>query len=124
MKILNYIKLKNIINFLTSEIIISLSELRYNTKINSEDIIFSWEQRCESGKILITSDEIKNDIYNIFGTDDIKNVLIEIGYEIIRKKIDIIYQILNLNIGTNDKIDLLIFLIRKSSEELANEYLG
>ena len=124
-RLLNYVKIKNIFSFLSREMIITVSELQCNSKISFKDIIQNWERRIENGKILIGNEEIKKDFSNIFGiTKDLNNMIIETGYEILRKKINIIDQILNLNIKTSDKIDLINFLIIKSSDELTDEYLN
>lgn len=124
-RLLNYVKIKNILSFLSREMIITVSELQCNSKISFKDIIQNWERRVENGKILIGNEEIKKDFSNIFGiTKDLNNMIIETGYEILRRKINIIDQILNLNIKTSDKIDLIIFLISKSSDELTDEYLN
>lgn len=124
-RLLNYVKIKNILSFLSREMIITVSELQCNSKISFKDIVQNWERRIENGKILIGNEEIKKDFSNIFGiTKDLNNMIIETGYEILRKKINIIDQILNLNIKTSDKIDLINFLISKSSDELTDEYLN
>lgn len=124
-RLLNYVKIKNILSFLSREMIITVSELQYNSKISFKDIIQNWERRVENGKILTGNEEIKKDFSNIFGiTKDLNNMIIETGYEILRRKINIIDQILNLNIKTSDKIDLINFLINKSSDELTDEYLN
>lgn len=124
-RLLNYVKIKNILSFLSREMIITVSELQYNSQISFKDIIKNWERRIENGKILTGNEEIKKDFSNIFGiTKDLNNMIIETGYEILRRKINIIDQILNLNIKTSDKIDLINFLISKSSDELTDEYLN
>lgn len=124
-RLLSYLKIKNILSFLSREMIITVSELQCNSKISFKDIIQNWERRVENGKILTGNEEIKKDFSNIFGiTKDLNNMIIETGYEILRRKINIIDQILNLNIKTSDKIDLIIFLINKSSDELTDEYLN
>lgn len=124
-RLLSYLKIKNILSFLSREMIITVSELKYNSQISFKDIIQNWERRVENGKILTGNEEIKKDFSNIFGiTKDLNNMIIETGYEILRRKINIIDQILNLNIKTSDKIDLIIFLISKSSDELTDEYLN
>lgn len=124
-RLLSYLKIKNILSFLSREMIITVSELQCNSKISFKDIIQNWERRVENGKILTGNEEIKKDFSNIFGiTKDLNNMIIETGYEILRRKINIIDQILNLNIKTSDKIDLINFLISKSSDELTDEYLN
>lgn len=124
-RLLSYLKIKNILSFLSREMIITVSELQYNSQISFKDIIKNWERRIENGKILTGNEEIKKDFSNIFGiTKDLNNMIIETGYEILRRKINIIDQILNLNIKTSDKIDLINFLISKSSDELTDEYLN
>lgn len=124
-RLLSYLKIKNILSFLSREMIITVSELQCNSKISFKDIIQNWERRVENGKILTGNEEIKKDFSNIFGiTKDLNNMIIETGYEILRRKINIIDQILNLNIKTSDKIDLINFLINKSSDELTDEYLN
>lgn len=124
-RLLSYLKIKNILSFLSREMIITVSELQYNSQISFKDIIQNWERRVENGKILTGNEEIKKDFSNIFGiTKDLNNMIIETGYEILRRKINIIDQILNLNIKTSDKIDLINFLINKSSDELTDEYLN
>lgn len=124
-RLLSYLKIKNILSFLSREMIITVSELKYNSQISFKDIIQNWERRVENGKILTGNEEIKKDFSNIFGiTKDLNNMIIETGYEILRRKINIIDQILNLNIKTSDKIDLINFLINKSSDELTDEYLN
>lgn len=124
-RLLSYLKIKNILSFLSREMIITVSELQYNSQISFKDIVQNWERRVENGKILTGNEEIKKDFSNIFGiTKDLNNMIIETGYEILRRKINIIDQILNLNIKTSDKIDLINFLINKSSDELTDEYLN
>ena len=58
-RLLNYVKIKNILSFLSREMIITVSELQCNSKISFKDIVQNWERRIENGKILIGNEEIK-----------------------------------------------------------------
>ena len=123
-KLFNYIKIKNVFEFLSSELIITLSQLKNNSSFSFRDIIYNWEKRIENGKIWYGSQNIKKDIVEIFNNDDDADTILSImGNEIANKKIKTIEKILELDIKTNDKIKIIDFLIKESANELSDEFL-
>lgn len=123
-KLFNYIKIKNVFEFLSSELIITLSQLKNNSSFSFRDIIYNWEKRIENGKIWYGSQNIKKDIVEIFSNDgDADTILSIMGNEIANKKIKTIEKILELDIQTNDKIKIIDFLIKESANELSDEFL-
>lgn len=123
-KLFNYIKIKNVFEFLSSELIITLSQLKNNSSFSFRDIIYNWEKRIENGKIWYGSQNIKKDIVEIFNNDDDADTILSImGNEIANKKIKTIEKILELDIQTNDKIKIIDFLIKESANELSDEFL-
>lgn len=123
-KLFNYIKIKNVFEFLSSELIITLSQLKDNSSFSFRDIIYNWEKRIENGKIWYGSQNIKKDIVEIFSNDgDADTILSIMGNEIANKKIKTIEKILELDIKTNDKIKIIDFLIKESANELSDEFL-
>lgn len=123
-KICNYIKIKNIFKFLSSELTITLSQLKSNSTFSFRDIIYNWEKRVENGKIWYGSQNLKKDVVEIFNiNDDADTILSIMGNEIANKKIKTIEKILELDIKTSDKIKIVDFLIKESANELSDEFL-
>lgn len=124
-RISNFRMYKSIFQFLSSELIISLSNLKNKGGINYRDIVFTWESSVENGKIFNNDEKIKKAFLNIFEIEgeEVGDEIIILGNEILSKYKEFIDKITKLNISLTVKLELIEFLIKKSSEELSIEYL-
>lgn len=119
-KIMKYIKLKNILSIISKELTLALNEINDITVTN---LGIAWEERVDNGKVL-SCNNLKNEVVGLFGNVDIKNTIIDLGNDLYGTKINSINEILNTNLDKRDKINILGFLIEKNIDETINEYIG
>lgn len=119
-KIMKYIKLKNILNIISKELTLALNEINEITVTN---LGIAWENRVDDGKAFL-SNNLKNEVTSFFGNVDIKNTVIDLGNDLYGTKLNSINEILNTNLDKRDKINILGFLIEKNIDETINEYIG
>lgn len=119
-KIMKYIKLKNILSIISRELTLVLNEI---SEITVTNLGIEWENRVDEGKAFL-SNNLKNEVTSFFGNVDIKNTVIDLGNDLYGTKINSINEILNTNIDKRDKINILGFLIEKNIEPTINEYIG
>lgn len=119
-KIMKYIKLKNILSIISRELTLVLNEI---SEITVTNLGIEWENRVDEGKAFL-SNNLKNEVTSFFGNVDIKNTVIDLGNDLYGTKINSINEILNTNIDKRDKINILGFIIEKNIEPTINEYIG